>query len=129
MNHVIDKSVTQLTSKMNRTFEEMETYDSFKFASDSLRKEYENPKSSFLRVLNRFVLRIEKKVLDYLLKRKVDERIVVEQMVDDFSNYDLEQQLQIIESIDEYEKECMEFGEYMQLEIEDYEIEPYKACI
>ncbi|MDX5747208.1 hypothetical protein P9027_22735 [Bacillus thuringiensis] len=129
MNHVIDKSVTQLTSKMNRTFEEMETYDSFKFASDSLRKEYENPKSSFLRVLNRFVLRIEKKVLDYLLKRKVDERIVVEQMVDDFSNYDLEQQLQIIESIDEYEEECMEFGEYMQPEIEDYEIEPYKACI
>ncbi len=129
MNHVIDKSVTQLTSKMNRTFEEMETYDSFKFASDSLRKEYENPKNSFLRVLNRFVLRIEKKVLDYLLKRKVDERIVVEQMVDDFSNYDLEQQLQIIESIDEYEEECMEFGEYMQPVIEDYEIEPYKACI
>jgi|GEM_PF-5366274 len=129
MNHVIDKSVTQLTSKMNRTFEEMETYDSFKFASDSLRKEYENPKNSFLRVLNRFVLRVEKKVLDYLLKRKVDERIVVEQMVDDFSNYDLEQQLQIIESIDEYEEECMEFGEYMQPVIEDYEIEPYKACI
>ncbi|MFA2862076.1 hypothetical protein [Bacillus paranthracis] len=128
MNHVIDKSVTQLTSKMKSTLGQMETYDSLKFASNSLRKEYENPKSSFLRVLKKLVLRIEKKVLDYLLKRKVDERIVVEQMVDDFSKYDLEQQLQIIESIDEYEEECMEFGDYMPM-IDEEEVEPYRACI
>ncbi|PNU17334.1 hypothetical protein C2L96_04215 [Bacillus cereus] len=128
MNHVMDKSVTQLIDKMKSTLGEMETYEKFKFASESLKKDYENPKSSFLKVLNKFVLRIEKKALDYLTKRKVDERVIVQQMVDDFSKFDLEQQSQIIDAINDFEDESMEFGEYFQCDYEEA-VEPYKACI
>ncbi|HHT7156791.1 hypothetical protein ACTFRP_31130 [Bacillus cereus group sp. MYBK234-1] len=124
MNHTTNESVTHLTIKVKSTLGQMETYENFKFVSDSLKEEYENPKNSFLKVLSNFVLGIEKALLSHLLKRKADKRIVVQQMVDDFSKFDLEQQSQIITSISELENECMEFGDFMQFE-DEVEVEPY----
>ncbi|MEC3226318.1 hypothetical protein P9027_30860 [Bacillus thuringiensis] len=107
MNHA-NGSVSYLQTKMKKTLENQELND-MKMFIEGLRKEYEKPKNYFLRSVNKVLLFVEKRILDYFVSRKVDNRILIEKMTEDLCKCDLEEQFEIIESIGEYVEDCLEY--------------------
>ncbi|MDA2616033.1 hypothetical protein PDQ72_30935 [Bacillus cereus] len=114
MNHA-NGSVSYLETKMLKTLENQELND-MKMFIEGLRKEYEKPRNYFLRSVNKVLLFVEKRILDYFVSRKVDNRILLEKMTEDLCKCDLEEQFEIIESISEYVEDCLEYDSILEVD-------------
>ncbi|MGI2730322.1 hypothetical protein [Bacillus cytotoxicus] len=111
-------SVSYLQTKMLKTLEKQELND-MKMFIEGLRKEYEKPRGYFLRSVNKILLFFEKRILDYFVNRKVENRILIEKMTEDLSKYELDKQFEIIESIGDYVEDCLEYDSILKVD-EDF---------